>query len=154
MADAEQQQPQQPAASEEEAEASTVIVDAAAENLNSEPEDDDTEFGLNDPLAVVLPRVAPPDADVFLAARLGDCSRLRDILSESPELVNSRDRFDATVRESERVSFFFSLALSFSLFAFFYYPTPSYLSPSPPSLSRSLSSSPRSAAAWTPSNSS
>ena len=109
MADAEQQQ--LPAAAE--ADASSNVDD-----------DDDLEFSQNDKLAVVLPRVAPADADVFLASRLGDCARLREILSESPELVISRDRFDATVRGKSFFSFFcfFSPSVSFLL-----------LNPPPPS---------------------
>lgn len=117
MADAEQQQ-QQPALTTEEREAISDGNGNADANADEE-NDEDLEFGLNDPFAVVIPRVAPPDADVFLAARLGDCARLREILAESPELVNSRDRFDATVS-------FFS-----SFFCFLFTFPSSFLSLSP-----------------------
>lgn len=44
----------------------------------------------------VTARPAPPSADVFLAARLGDCAALARLIAENPECVLARDRWDAT----------------------------------------------------------
>ena len=44
----------------------------------------------------VRPRPAPPGADAFLAARLGDCESLTKLITANPECVLHRDRWDAT----------------------------------------------------------
>ena len=44
----------------------------------------------------VRPRPAPPGADAFLAARLGDCESLTKLIAANPECVLHRDRWDAT----------------------------------------------------------